>query len=75
VLKHGDAVLFEAYESLLRKHKHSDHFSLLREVADSIPPTTMGLMDKYVQPLSRNLKPACVDSDAHTTMTLWTAYL
>jgi hypothetical protein len=54
VLKHGDAVLFEAYESLLRKHKHSSHFSLLREVPDSTPPTTNGLMDKYVLALAHS---------------------
>ncbi len=46
VLQHGDAILIEAYESLLRKHKHSAHFSLMREVADSQPPKTSGLMDR-----------------------------
>jgi hypothetical protein len=38
----------EAYQSLLRKHKHSNHFSLAREVPDSQPPRTTELMDQCV---------------------------
>jgi hypothetical protein len=36
----------EAYQSLLRKHKHSNHFALLREIPDSEPPRTTQLMDR-----------------------------
>ncbi len=36
----------EAYESLLRKHKHSNHFALMKEVPDSEPPRTGELMDR-----------------------------
>jgi hypothetical protein len=40
---------FEAYQNIIRKHKHSNHFALLREVPDSEPPRTTQLMDRYVQ--------------------------
>ncbi len=46
VLKHGDSVLIEAYASLTRKHKYSNHFASLREVPDSQPPRTDGIMDR-----------------------------
>jgi hypothetical protein len=47
VLQHGDALMIEAYQSLVRKHKFSNHFSLVREVPDSAPPRTAQLMDRY----------------------------
>jgi hypothetical protein len=43
---HRGAAQIEAYQSLLRKHKHSNHFALLREVCDSEPPRTTELMDR-----------------------------
>jgi hypothetical protein len=53
VLQAGDAVLIEAYQSLARKHSLSEHFALLREVGDSQPPRTTGLMDRCVSSLTR----------------------